>query len=195
VERRFRRVEDWSGRPDVVPGGRKRHRRREGSSRYQASTDRQWAKTDSGASARRPTRIEGRRRHRPSEPAARQRSRQLETRRTRIPQGGNERTDNPTAKIKATEPSVQGARKPARKQKRQFGLDKSGFIEGRTLYRCIFSIFVTAQPRFCRGKIGVWRTSRLGHAGRTLFEILEQTPAPAGRAYATLNLGHVPFVA
>ena len=53
VERRFRRVEDWSGRPDAFPGGRKGHRRREGSSRYQASTDRQWAKTESGASTRR----------------------------------------------------------------------------------------------------------------------------------------------
>src|SRR5262249_61023726 len=52
-----------------VPGVHQRHRGREGSSRYQASTDRQWAKTDSGASAARPTRIEGRRR--PSAPASR----------------------------------------------------------------------------------------------------------------------------
>ena len=33
----------------LVPGGRQRHRGREGSSRYQASTDRPCAKTDSGA--------------------------------------------------------------------------------------------------------------------------------------------------
>jgi hypothetical protein len=65
VQRRSRRVEDWSGRPDVLPGVRKRHRRRDGSTRYQASTDRQWANTDSGASVRRPTRIEGSRRPSP----------------------------------------------------------------------------------------------------------------------------------
>jgi hypothetical protein len=46
------------------PGGRSRHRKRDGSTRYQASTDRRRAKTDSGASTARSTRIEGRRRHR-----------------------------------------------------------------------------------------------------------------------------------
>src|SRR5580704_15126745 len=38
----------------IYPGGSWHHRGTEGSSRYQASTDRQWAKTDSGASGRRP---------------------------------------------------------------------------------------------------------------------------------------------
>ena len=53
------------GRSSLSPGVHSCHRRKEGSSRYQASTDRQWAKTDSGASvSSRPTRIEGRRRHR-----------------------------------------------------------------------------------------------------------------------------------
>jgi hypothetical protein len=68
-ERRFRRAGDWSGRPDPGAWCASAPPRKRRSSRYQASTDRQWAKTDSGASAARPTRIEGRRR--PSAPASR----------------------------------------------------------------------------------------------------------------------------
>jgi len=166
VERRFRRVEDWSGRPDAssgwAPVATVEEKGRPGTRLRRIASGR---KQNQVLRPKRPTRIEGRRRHRLSEPASRQ---------VKPPVGGATRSDSLTDLWTASKnvergrrplgSGVRGAHKPTRETKNKLALDTNEFIEG-TRRPCVGYLYNHLSPARILILYPLTRTGRSSRSG------------------------------